>query len=277
VAEGNVLESDFSKRLPRVKFGDTPVLVDVSPKIEAWLLYRPRGFGGGKVEDAALIETRYEGPVRLALLRFGAREFTVVLPADPDRLLNDPDVEYLNRRDDYMPYWAYLWPGAYLLAEAVSAEPGLAGRDTLEIGCGLGLAGLVALGAGARVCFSDYDEMPLRFVARSAAINGFASDRYALERLDWRTPPRREHELILGADVLYERRLVPLVCGVIRAMLSPDGLALIAGPYRVATEDLEVTARRFGLWCQGSPISTRDENGKRIRGTLHRLTHMRDD
>jgi predicted nicotinamide N-methyase len=209
------------------------------------------------------------------MLRFGTHEVKVVVPADPDRLLNDPDVECLSRREDYMPYWAYLWPGAYLLAEAVSIEPGLAGRETLEIGCGLGLAGLVALRAGARVCFSDYDETPLRFVARSAAINGIPPEQYSVERLDWRTPPRREHELVLGADVLYERRLVPLVCGLIRAMLARDGLALVAGPYRVATEDLEDTARRFGLQCQGSPISARDENGKRIRGMVHRLTHMR--
>ncbi len=37
-------------------------------------------------------------------------------------MLDDPGVLAWNRRDDYMPYWAYLWPGAYLLAEAVAAE-----------------------------------------------------------------------------------------------------------------------------------------------------------
>ena len=42
--------------------------------------------------------------------------------------------------------------------------------------------------------------------------------------------------MILGADVLYERRLVPLVAGLLARMLAPDGIALIADPYRVAAE-----------------------------------------
>ena len=71
-----------------------------------------------------------------------------------------------------MPYWAYLWPGAYLLAEAVVREPWpepVDGRillEALEIGCGLGLAGLAALARGLRVQFTDYDQAPLDFVAR---------------------------------------------------------------------------------------------------------------
>ena len=99
-------------------------------------------------------ETEYAGPVTVSTLRFGGHAIRLVRPADPDRLLDDPGVLDWNRRDDYMPYWAYLWPGAYLLAEAVAAEgsPWLWGGPTaeaLEIGCGLGLAGLVAAGAGA--------------------------------------------------------------------------------------------------------------------------------
>src|SRR5579875_1235418 len=116
--------------------------------------------------------TRYSGPLAVTALRFGAEDVRVVRPADPDRLLDDPGVLDWNRRDDYMPYWAYLWPGAYLLAEAV------AGEDWRENGCGLGLAGLVAMARGLRVHFSDYDRTPLDFVARSVAENGFDERRY---------------------------------------------------------------------------------------------------
>ena len=42
------------------------------------------------------------------------------------------------------PYWAHLWSGARVLADAVPARPG---RD-LELGCGLGLPGLVAARRG---------------------------------------------------------------------------------------------------------------------------------
>src|SRR4051794_11170797 len=133
--------------------------------------------------------TAYEGPATTAALCFGGREVKVVRPSDPDRLLDDPGVHAWNRRDDYMPYWAYLWPGAYLLAEAVAREPWPEGTPALEIGCGLGLAGLVALGRGLRVRFTDYDEAPLAFAARSARENGFDPATYSTARLDWRDLP----------------------------------------------------------------------------------------
>ena len=74
-----------------------------------------------------------------------------------------------------------------------------------------------------------------------------------------------------GADVLYERRLIPLVVGVLRAMLSPDGFALVSGPYRVATEDLEPALASAGLRFTSSPITSIDESGRPLRGTLHRI------
>ncbi len=140
--------------------------------------------------------TGYSGPVVVTAFRFGTHDIRMVQPADPDRLLDDPGVRDWNRRDDYMPYWAYLWPAAYLLAEAVAREewpagPGGAPIEVLEIGCGLGLAGLVAMARGLRVQFSDYDRAPLEFVARSAAENGFDESRYRTRLLDWRELARR--------------------------------------------------------------------------------------
>jgi hypothetical protein len=155
----------------------------------------------------------YDGPVGVAVLEFAGRSIRLMRPEDPDRLLGAPDVLARSEREDYMPYWAYLWPAASLLAEAVAREPWRGGLRALEIGCGLGLAGLVGLAVGMRVDFTDYDEAALRFVARSAAENGFDPASYSTGRLDWREPPDRRYPVILGADVLYERRLVPLVVG----------------------------------------------------------------
>lgn len=229
------------------------------------------GAGPGGV---ARVRTEYEGPVVVTRLHFAGRSVRVVRPADPDRLLEDPAVLDLNRRDDYMPYWPYLWPGAYLLAEVVARASWPDGLEALEIGCGLGLAGLAALASGmARVHFTDYDEAPLAFVARGAAANGFAPGRFTARRLDWRAPPEERYPLILGADVLYERRLVPLVAGLCARMLAPGGTALVAGPYRVATEDLGPCLERVGLVAAAEPVEARDESGRVVRGTVHRIRH----
>ena len=68
-----------------------------------------------------------------------------------------------------MPYWAYLWPGAYFFWSPIGGGPraGPGGwLPALEIGCGLGLAGLRGTGAGGwQVTFTDYDEGALEFVS----------------------------------------------------------------------------------------------------------------
>ena len=217
------------------------------------------------------MSTTYDGPTVVSRLTFGVHSVRVAQPADPDRLLNDPRVLDLNSRDGYMPYWAYLWPGAYLLAEAVAREPWTPGIEALELGCGLGLAGLIGLAAGLRVRFTDYDEAPLGFVRRSIAENRFDESTSSIARLDWREPPAERYRVILGADVLYEPRLVPLVVGVLEQMLAPDGLALVAGPYRVATEDLQAQLDRAGLMAEVVSTTATTEAGHPVRGTLHRI------
>jgi predicted nicotinamide N-methyase len=229
------------------------------------------------VESSSPKVSTYDGPTVNWTLVLGGREVHLVRPQDPDRLLEDPEVHAWNRQDDYMPYWAYLWPGAYFLAEAVAREaepeggwrPGMV--EALEIGCGLGLAGLLAVGRGWHVTFSDYDEAALDFVRRSAAANGFDASVYATRLLDWRDPPDEQFPIILGADVLYERRLVPLVASLLHRMLAPDGHALIAGPYRVATAGFARALAQRGLKCADEPVAAISHEQGPIRGTLYRV------
>jgi predicted nicotinamide N-methyase len=172
-----------------------------------------------------------------------------------------------------MPYWAYLWPGAWLLAEVMAREPipVPAEIDAVEIGCGLGLAGLVAVRRGLRVRFTDYDEAPLRFVHQSARANGFDPSLFTTSRLDWRESPAARYPLILGADVLYERRLVPLVANVLSTMLAPDGLALIADPYRASADGIDAALEPLGLWCDCEDLTANSPELGPIRGTLRRI------
>ncbi len=223
-------------------------------------------------------EATDSGPVHIETYAFGNLAIRLARPADPDQLLDDPGVLEWNRRDDYMPYWAYLWPGAYLLAERLACGAGLdpnlaaAPPEALEIGCGLGLAGLVALASGARVQFTDYDPAPLRFVARSAIENGFDPARFTTRLLDWRDLPDERFPMILGADVLYESRLVPLVANLLDRMLAADGVGLIASPYRVAAERFpaELASRR--LECRAEAAQAHSEDGRLVQGTIYHVT-----
>jgi len=215
-------------------------------------------------------ETEYNDAMKSVAVPIGrgTKSVRVFLPSCPDLLLDDQHVLELNRSHDYMPYWAYLWPGSFLLAEIMSRFDWVAETRALEIGCGLGLSGLAGIKAGLHVTFSDYDVTPLEFVQRSCAANGFTNEQFATVLLDWRELPKERYPVILGADVTYEHKLVPLVVNLIDGMLEPDGVALIASPYRAASEAFPRLAKDRGLSVDFQEIQAVDERCREIRGTV---------
>lgn len=217
----------------------------------------------------------YRGPTAVSTFELAGRALRLARPVEPDRLLDDPAVHAWNKADDYMPYWAYLWPGARMLAEAVfdrwgGVDPG--DEEVLELGCGLGLGGLAALALGFRVRFSDYDPAAFGFIRRSVVESGLPEDRAAYLLLDWREPPALSFPRIIAADVLYERKLVPLVADVLARLLAPGGEALLTTPYRASAEDFPGEAAVRGLVVDAKPAVTIDEAGERRPGTIYRAT-----
>ena len=122
-----------------------------------------------------------------------ARAFS---PAETQRLLEAP------------PYWAFCWASGLALAQWIVANPeGVAGRQVLDFGSGSGIAGLAAARAGAtRVVCCDLDPLALAACRANAEANGLRIE--TLE--DLHASPER-FELILAADVLYDRANLPLL------------------------------------------------------------------
>src|SRR6516165_7900849 len=127
------------------------------------------------------------GPVVREQVIVEERTFVISRPSESDRLLDHPSVRSAFAADEYMPYWADLWPAARMLAKAILRETWPPGLHALEVGCGLGLPGITALAMGLRVTFSDYDATALRFAADNARANGFHS--FDTLQMDWRYPP----------------------------------------------------------------------------------------
>src|SRR5438128_5689527 len=108
------------------------------------------------------------GPLVRQKVIVEGREYLIERPDESDRLLDHPAIRSAFAADEYMPYWADLWPAARMLAKAILREPWAPGGTALEVGCGLGLPGIAALARGLRVIFSDYDATALRFAADTA-------------------------------------------------------------------------------------------------------------
>jgi len=175
------------------------------------------------------------------------RKILLTGPEVPDKLLDDPAVIERHGVDGYMPYWGYLWPTALEMAQALFESPFPKGLPVLEIGAGLGLAGIAGLMAGLEVLFSDYDRLSVRIALLNAARNGFPEARGIF--LDWCDPPPLQFPLILGCDVIYEARNHAPILDLCQRMLAPGGVCWLADAGRhQAPAFVELAQKRgFGL------------------------------
>jgi predicted nicotinamide N-methyase len=149
------------------------------------------------------------------------------------------------------------------LARSLEHAP-LQGKRVVELGCGLGIPSLAAALGGAEVLATDTEAEALELLERNAAVNGV---RIETAQVDWAAPEelieRAPFDLVLGADVLYERpnvaRLLELV-----PRLAPE--AWLAEPGRSAADAfLEQAEKRWQL-----------ETTKRGVVRIHKIRFSRD-
>ena len=151
----------------------------------------------------------------------GDVELTLRRPTSPDALIDEAAFE----DDEFLPYWAELWPASLALAAAL---PEVAGLRVVELGCGLGVPSLVAAARGAEVTATDWAADAVDLVRENAARNGL---ELRAEVHDWREPWDERFDLVLAADVLYEQRNVEPLLERLRE-LAPKALVGLAGrPY----------------------------------------------
>lgn len=221
-----------------------------------------------------------EPATRRHVLEMAGQRMELVAPANPDALLDDPVVEKRYRADNYMPYWPVVWPAGLMLAEHILTGDGSppappeSGGAVLELGCGLGAAGIAAGRRGWHVTFTDYDAQAIAFARRNALLNGMPPDRMDALEMDWRKPLAKKFSWIIASDVLYERRLHPLLVDAIGHLLAPGGCVWISDPLRNSAQDFPLAAVAAGFACTEMPLQ-RCEGGLMQKGTLYILRQAR--
>lgn len=130
-------------------------------------------------------------------------------PDETRRILEEP------------PYWCFCWASGLALARWLAERPQwVAGKRVLDFGAGSGIAAIAATRAGAaEVVACDLDPLALAASRANAELNGvqlsYSEDFFGEED---------RYDLILVADVLYDRANLPLL----DAFLGKGREALVA-------------------------------------------------
>lgn len=200
-----------------------------------------------------------------------AQHYTILTPADHDRLLDEAESD----PEQQLPYWAEIWPSGLALADLVLTTPQeLTGQQVLELGCGLGITAAAVLAAGGDLLATDYSPLSLSLCRYNCGRNAGREPR-TLE-LNWRAPADdlfaaadavRGYPYVLAADVLYETRDVDPLLALVPRLLAPGGVFWLAEPGRATAQRFLdaaaarnwtcATTRHNGPWVDGSTVEVR--------------------
>ena len=215
------------------------------------------------------ISRRYQTIERMVDLR--GLKFPFVRVTDPDVVLDQVAAEVdlherLHGRDAagqsmHLPYWAELWDSAMGIAlhlADTASRFDLRKCSVLDLGCGMGLSGAAAAGLGARVLFADLESPGLLF----ARLNSLPWRRRVRTRqLNWQRDRLNERfDLIIGADILYEKAQWPFLEPFWRAHLKESGTVLLGEPGRSTGDMFQdwIGDRGWALERLEQPVTTRE-------------------
>lgn len=149
-------------------------------------------------------------------------------------------------------YWRRVWPAGLGLASYIAERfgpGGLEGRQVLDLGCGVGLVGVVCGRLGASVTFLDREAGALAAVRRNCRRNGLGPAQTIGG--DWNHGGHRlapdAYDVVVGGDVVYDDLEWPAIGTALMRTLRADGLALLADPGWVAETKLRAAFRRSGF------------------------------
>lgn len=194
-------------------------------------------------------------------LSIGSLTIELFRPQYPDNLLDEmlaKSPDDIDVRDERLPYWAELWPSSIALATyLVSERPLDPDVKVLELGCGLGLAGVAAGHQTPQVVMTDYQPTALQFAELNWRHN--LTIPFRGEVLDWREPRKDlAADVVLAADVAYESRALEPLVHAFRQLTRPGGRILLAEPGRkVARGFATQLAEKLHCGHQVFPIGVR--------------------
>ncbi|MEZ2720555.1 methyltransferase [Paenalcaligenes hominis] len=140
------------------------------------------------------------------------------------------------------PLFGMLWPSGLQLAKKIVQRPVQRDQKLLEIGCGLGLASLMAHRLGANVTASDRHPLAQHFLSKNVVKNFLPEINYrhgqwgldhAVSLQDTGAPLISErYDLVMGSDLLYDPSSPKQVAGFIHEVAALSSEVWVVDPNR---------------------------------------------
>ncbi len=178
-----------------------------------------------------IISRKYE--VAFEDVIVGKHRLQILQIVDLEKYIDDLIEEPRERIE--LPFWAKIWPASILLSYYLTS-PALDQKmdKIIELGCGIGLAGLFSASRGFNVILSDYNLDALIFSKINILKNNL-QDRASVLQIDFtrdRLPQRFDY--IIGSEILNQessyRGLIKFLLYHLKA--SPSSEVVLAADYR---------------------------------------------
>ena len=168
----------------------------------------------------------------------------------------------LDKRDDESLGWGYwnrIWPSEVALSECLIHQffpTKMAGAKVLEIGCGTGLAGVVAAQLGAFTMFSDMVPITLEAVKETCQLNHISN--FDTCTLDWseKIESKEHYDVVLGSEVFYDEEILANISHVLEQVLASEGKGMFCDPNRLGLDTIELGFQeKFNLSVEKIPLN----------------------
>lgn len=186
-------------------------------------------------------------------VKIGKHELRFYKPKSIDRFINPDDLM------DGFPLWAKIWEASAVLVQYMADLPVKPERRILELGSGLGVAGICAAVLGHHIMLTEYNPDALNFLRANAEINHCR--HLTVHHLDWVKPTLEgTFDLIIGSEIVYQESTVKALGGIFEQFLAPRGKVILAEGIRsTGAIFFEKMSARFDIRTKKFTLRSREK------------------
>lgn len=129
------------------------------------------------------------------------------------------------------PMFGVVWEAGKVLGHEMACQA-IAGKRILEVGCGMALSSLVLNARNADITATDYHPEAGAFLAENVRLNEGKKIPFLCANWDSPDTGLGKFDLIIGADILYERPHIDLLSTFIDRHANPECEVVLVDPGR---------------------------------------------